>query len=162
MHRIWIENDALSEMLDESRAQYPSETGGLLAGYFSTDNEDIVVTNVTRPGPHALHLPMTYRPDYAHDEDAIGAIYDSSDGVITYLGDWHSHPLGSGVLSWRDKRALRNIVRNGGNDLENPVMLIAADAPEWVSHAWRLTACKRGMFGPPCTCKRLELLRFTA
>lgn len=162
MQRIWIENDALSEMLDEARTRYPSETGGLLAGYFSVDNEDVVVTNVTRPGPRALHLPMTYRPDYAHDEETIGAIYDSSHGMITYLGDWHSHPLGSGSLSWRDRRALRNIVRNRGNDLQHPVMLIVADAPEWVSHAWRLTACRRGIFGLPYTCRRLEVRRFTA
>ncbi|MDT8389183.1 MAG: Mov34/MPN/PAD-1 family protein [Lentisphaeria bacterium] len=116
------------------------ETGGLLAGYFSADNSEVVVTKIVTAGPNAVHGIYSYVPDYEADREAIGKIYDETDGLESYLGDWHSHPIGGAYLSWRDRRALKNIARFEGNFVESPVMLIIGldldDIPYW--KAWRI------------------------
>src|SRR3546814_7384631 len=52
----------------------------------------------------------------------------------TYLGDWHTHPDGTDVLSRADKATLRRIARTPDARAPRPVMLIANGEPE----QWRI------------------------
>lgn len=126
-------------MILETEDKYPLETGGVLAGYCSENDHDIVITQVFGPGPMAVHGRSSYVPDYEFDEERVGEVFDQSDGGATYLGDWHSHPNNIAYLSWRDKWALRNISRYKKNYVENPVMLMLGGvegSPEL--GAWRI------------------------
>lgn len=51
------------------------------------------------------------RPDHEYQVRAIREAFEASDGAVTHLGDWQSHPDGNATCSDRDRRTLRNIAR---------------------------------------------------
>lgn len=142
MKKVWIAHDVLNLIIDEAENKAPFETGGILAGYCSADDRDIVITKMVGPGPEALHRRWTFRPDYSYHRIQIENIYDESDRTISYLGDWHTHPGAPAHLSWLDKRALRNITNFPGNYMDFPIMLILGGADidgqdKWIPKVWR-------------------------
>lgn len=134
---IWIPTAAASRIHSLAEGQFPYETGGVLLGYESGDA--VVVQEVIGPGPGATHLRTFFSPDHEYHEYRIAEEYRHSRGVTTYLGDWHSHPLGALHLSRRDKATLKRIARFQAARVPEPVMLITA-GPPWSIGAWRLGA----------------------
>lgn len=135
-------------MIVETQDKYPLETGGVLAGYRSENDCDIIITQVLGPGSRAFHGRFSYIPDYESDEERIGEVFDQSDGSSTYLGDWHSHPDNVAYLSWRDRWALRNISRYRENYIETPVMLILGGATDsFALGGWRVFGERSGFMG---------------
>lgn len=98
------------------------------------------MTDMVGPGPNALHRKWRFTPDYAYHRDEMRRIYDESFGLVTYLGDWHSHPDACPHLSGSDRRALRNIARFPDNYVECPVMLILGSKNKnWTPAAWGIS-----------------------
>ncbi len=121
---IWIPKSEYEKMIQYACVKTPKESGGVLMGYLATDESDVVITHVLGPGPNAIHGRLGFVPDYVSDESRVGDYFNQFNGEITYIGDWHSHPNNSSYLSWRDKRALRNIARYEENFIDSPIMLI--------------------------------------
>lgn len=144
MKRVWLLRNVLDRIQHEAEIKTPLETGGLLVGYCSADDDHVVVTDMVGPGPQAKHRKRTYRPDYNFHREEIGRIFTESGGILTYLGDWHSHPAAPSCLSFLDKRALRNIARFPDNYIARPIMLILGrtgkgEFIEWTLGAWRIS-----------------------
>jgi integrative and conjugative element protein (TIGR02256 family) len=134
--KCWIETQALTIIKSESERLTPKETGGILLGYWGL--EDVVVTTATGPGPKSKHKSSSYIPDIQFDRDQIAKIYHESGGVITYLGDWHSHPKGGSELSRDDIITLFNIATFELARLATPVMLISVkELCDWTPVVWR-------------------------
>lgn len=132
----------------------PVETGGLLIGYHDA-NGDVVITEVTGPGPDAIHTESSYVPDYEYDTEQADLLYHASGRLHVYLGDWHTHPKNVDRLSRRDVRALKTIAETPSARAEEPVMIILVHEREWAIRAWsgrfvrcfqffrRFTFCRR-------------------
>lgn len=99
----------------------PMETGGLLLGYWAEDQA--VVVEATTPGPDAGFAVDRYVPDGRWDEMQVAAVYERTGGLITYLGDWHSHPDGRRRLSALDRATIANI--SGDTSARAPRALMA-------------------------------------
>lgn len=144
MKRAWISQSVLVRIRQEAEKKAPLETGGLLIGYVSTDDDDVVITDMIGPGPRAKHLKWTFRPDYIHHRKEVARIFDESEGDLTYLGDWHSHPSAPSYLSFLDKHALRNIARFPGNHINRPIMMVLGGVDRekrcvWTPCVWRIS-----------------------
>lgn len=144
MKQAWVSNGVLDQLRNVAEGKTPLETGGLLVGYWSADNNNVVVTEMVGPGPGAKHRKMTYKPDYDFHQQEMNRIYNESEGVSTYLGDWHSHPKSTSHLSFLDKRALRNIARFPDNYIDLPIMLVLGgidmgDFTEWTPGVWMIS-----------------------
>ncbi|QXE85558.1 Mov34/MPN/PAD-1 family protein [Geomonas nitrogeniifigens] len=139
---------ALEKLAEEKG---PQETGGLLVGYFSGDDKDVVITGITGPGPKAQHGRHSFCPDYASDRVEMERIFEKSDGLAWYLGDWHTHPTGHAYLSFLDRKALKSIAKFEGNFVPRPIMLIlgrgGGGTSSWVPRAWRIYRLPRTIFG---------------
>lgn len=135
--RCWLDSGALAFIKDESQRQAPKETGGVLLGYCA-DN-DVVVRLATGPGRRAKHRFSSYRPDTLFDRAEIARIYDETNGVITYLGDWHSHPKGGSQLSEDDVITLANISNFTPARTTAPMMLLSVkNGSSWAPAVWRI------------------------
>lgn len=145
---IWILRSEFEKLICEVQIAAPYETGGVLAGYCSEDNTEVVVTNILGPGQNARHHRFSYHPDYKSDRDRMGVLYDDNEGRIRYLGDWHSHPGGKVALSWIDKRALRNMAKFKGNFMDSPIMIILGGDVQFLEcGGWRVFRdSKKGFF----------------
>lgn len=112
----------------EAEEVAPSETGGLLLGYEIEEEgwRQMVVQQLTGPGPDAEHSEFGFEPDGPWQREELDRTYRASDGTTTYLGDWHLHP-GSGARSpsHRDLKTARLIARHKPARLPQPLTLIA-------------------------------------
>jgi integrative and conjugative element protein (TIGR02256 family) len=137
--RLWLSDDALLAMVEEAESAEPNETGGVLLGWTAGDQRDIVARRAIGPGPRAKHRPTRFSPDTRWQRVEIAEEYERSGRILTYIGDWHSHPGGSERPSTRDWRTARRIARSRGARATKPVILILRGAKgDWVPVPYRL------------------------
>jgi integrative and conjugative element protein (TIGR02256 family) len=135
---VWLSAPVLEELLTLADEKFPLETGGVVIGYVSEDLSQVIVRSVVGPGPEAVHSPVAFVPDGDYHQEQVAELYTASGRTDTYLGDWHSHPHGSAVLSWRDRRTLRSIQRSREARTPKPIMLVVAGDTAWDTQAWEL------------------------
>lgn len=137
MITAWVSRDAYKEMLRLASLKFPFETGGMLLGY-TAENGDVVITGVVGPGPKAEHYRFRFRPDTEFQQEQLETHFSRTEGVETYLGDWHTHPKGSCSLSIIDRRTLARIATTPSSGTINPLMVVLSDGPvQWKIAAMR-------------------------
>lgn len=138
----WLSRAAWQAIVSEGTAKLPLETGGVLMGYWDPVGRDVVITAAIGPGPEACHEPAAFCPDHDHQVTEISRHYEASGRRSTYLGDWHTHPMGPGKLSRQDRRTLARIARTPEARAPHPLMLVAAGGDPWDLSLWCLTASR--------------------
>lgn len=158
---LWLAGDLLDQMAAEAERHRPNETGGVLLGH--RNGRDVVVRRLVDAGPAAVRWPTGMRPDGEYQEDAVAAAFKETDGAVTYLGDWHSHPDTIGHPSPCDRRTLRNIATDRDALCPTPVMVIlgSRQTGKWLPIVWGARLGRLGRFGP-ITVDRLALRSYTA
>lgn len=134
---FWIPQPLYDEMVAEATKWSPWETGGVLMGYVS-NSQEVVVTALVHAGPNAKRTRWTFRPDPQFQNEGIAEQYEASGRHDRYLGDWHTHPGGSGNMSWRDRRTLQSIAECDDARIANPVMVIL-HGEDWQPAAWQFS-----------------------
>lgn len=121
---VWIRTHVIDRLL--SLPGRPWEVGGWLLGF--ADGDELVVTHATPPGAPGspLHVRISGRGHRPH----FDRLWDETGGVVTYLGDWHSHPGGPAAPSDRDRRAVQMIASDPDFATPRPLIVIAA-TPRW-------------------------------
>jgi integrative and conjugative element protein (TIGR02256 family) len=113
----------------ESRRGGSRETGGPLVGYLSDDGA-VVVTGAGGPGPRAQRRVTSVQIDGRHATSFCSQIYEESNGLFDYIGDWHRHTLWSLKPSKSDEQAMLEVALSGSCLLEAPISLIYRRLPE--------------------------------
>lgn len=124
MARLWLPVSADDAIRAEAKTRRVVETGGPVFGYFDEGSRDCVVVIACGPGPKARHRPRSLSPDRDATHAAIHEMHARSAGVLSYLGDWHSHPGGHERPSGRDLDSLAVIADDSAVDVPEPVMVI--------------------------------------
>lgn len=140
----WISTVSLNKMITEADRSFPKETGGVLTGYWAVPFTEVVVIDITGPGPGAVHKADGFLPDADYQEKEVARIYKDSGRLYTYLGDWHSHPNGGSRLSRRDRRTVRAIAVHRPARAPVPLMAILAPDSPWSLNIWRCVPIRVG------------------
>lgn len=131
----WLLPAARAALDAEAARAFPRETGGALMGYWNGD--DVVITDAVGPGPRATHARTGFCADDAFQTAEVARIYATSGRCNTYLGDWHTHPLGPAALSALDVATLRKIATAPEARIPRATSLLLAGSPErWEIAAW--------------------------
>jgi integrative and conjugative element protein (TIGR02256 family) len=105
----------------------PNETGGVLLGAFDLDRKLVFVSHVLGSPDDSREWPTVYIRGSAGLRSAVQDAERLTQGGLEYVGEWHSHPDGiSGEASSTDKRALRLLSEEMGEDARPAVMFIVA------------------------------------
>ncbi len=134
---VWASCSVLEGIELEADRAFPYETGGVLAGYTSEKGIPVICA-FTGPGPNARHYLTHFEPDHDWQCEQLDEIYLKSSGVMTYLGDWHTHPNGLAKMSRIDKKTLLRIAEHREAQCDFPLMMIGGGC----SRSW-LWACHR-------------------
>ena len=149
MTAVWLPASLLREMAAAAEEWRPLEGGGVLAGYWATRYSEAVVTHVIHAGPGADHRKTGMAPDSDYQDGELARIFEETDGVAYYLGDWHSHPGTGAVPSPTDRRTLRRIATETEAAAPQPLMLILDNPGErWGVIGWQGRFGLLGRFGP--------------
>lgn len=137
---VWVTTDVLEWVEDEAGRAFPNETGGVLMGWHRPERDEFVVVHAVGPGSGSVHESHRFEPDNRHHVEAVGDVYQRSGRKVTYLGDWHTHPLGTTSLSWTDRRTLGGIASHEPSRCPEPLMFVLGGSPDvgWdaQAHAW--------------------------
>lgn len=140
---VWISTTNIEALRAEGERMYPLETGGILMGYWVIPLREVVITDVIGPGPNAQHDIKHFIPDADYHDAEIAERYNNSGRIITYLGDWHTHPGGGSYLSHRDRTTLRAIAKYSAARAPAPLMAILAGGPRWRLVVWEFTSSRK-------------------
>ncbi len=139
--KIQLASGVLESMRKEAERRFPKESGGVLLGYISPEKKrHAQIVAQIGPGPKAKHRQDRFEPDGEWQAEQIALAYQDSGRIVTYLGDWHSHPLGSGSPSKLDRSTAQAIANTPEARAPNPLMLILFRA----RYDWQLTGYRRG------------------
>lgn len=124
---IFIHKSLIKLILKEVKMHYPLETGGMLLGYL--EDKNYYIMDLIDCGPDAVHKCDYFLPDGKYQQPILEQKYYKSNGKITFLGDWHSHPDGDSYLSKLDKKTLKNISEDEGAQITEPIFIIIGTSP---------------------------------
>lgn len=105
----------------------PLETGGMLLGYMK--NNDYFIKDHVKAGNKAIHLKDYFLPDGNYQQPILEEKYLASDGRITFLGDWHSHPYNKAYMSSLDRKTLAKISSDKNAQISTPIFIILGTLP---------------------------------
>jgi len=125
--QITITKDSLSFMQDLVSENSSIETGGVLAGEID-DSGNLIITNVSGPGPNAIKTEFKFEKDVKFCQNFLDGIYLESNQKIVYVGEWHSHPNSNNNPSSRDIASLSEIAIQSNYLTERPAMIIFSNS----------------------------------
>ena len=134
---VWISAAVYYELLTEAERKYPDETGGILVGYWVHHWTEAVITSVIGPGPFAIHSSTDFTPDNDYQSRELEKLYFESGRLHSYIGDWHTHPLGDATLSVTDRKTLRRIAEYPEARASIPLMIVIGGNSQWAMRIWR-------------------------
>lgn len=93
--------------------------------------EHFEIVSATYPETNDVSTPNSFsRLDKRHALK-IHSIWEENKGLVTLIGDWHSHPIGDGTPSSKDRRAWRALLDNGLTDCIG-IILGSTDLPRFI------------------------------
>lgn len=122
--KVLVLPDAVDRVVAEVERAGHNETGGLLLGWRRGDLAVLAVAHVTGPGADATVTPTRLRLDTAGLQDEVDDWFMSTEGEITYLGDWHLHHAANPVPSQTDRRSAYEISVKPEIGVPEPLIVI--------------------------------------
>jgi integrative and conjugative element protein (TIGR02256 family) len=110
---IFISEPIIERMRNIMHHKSPKETGGALLGSVFLYPKTVVITDIIDAPPDSVQTPTLFMLGVEGLERKVKDTEKRTNGKVTYLGTWHSHPCG-GKASQTDKRAFNKLlfVRN--------------------------------------------------
>lgn len=109
---ICTDSHLLQSVVDLRSRKLPNETGGVLVGHFDMTRKIAYVVDAVPSPPDSKEWPTVYIRGCRGLRNRISEIGRATGGMLEYVGEWHSHPDGSGtspspddgiVLGWLAK-----------------------------------------------------------
>jgi integrative and conjugative element protein (TIGR02256 family) len=115
--QIRIAATVAKKMSELMRLHSPSETGGILVGRRAATRKTIYVTRLVPAPPDSRGTPWVFTRGTEKLPEALARVERRTGDLLTYVGEWHTHPAGGSDLSDTDKTAvisLRSILDRVG------------------------------------------------
>jgi integrative and conjugative element protein (TIGR02256 family) len=123
--RLYVHRGALQRF--EELPQRPWEVGGWLLGYSDEEANSLVLTHATPP---SRGTPFFVRISGRHHRPYFDQAWSATSGLITFVGDWHTHPGGHPTPSERDEAAMRQL-HSDPDYGEGPLLTAIAGTGRW-------------------------------
>ncbi|MDY3618786.1 Mov34/MPN/PAD-1 family protein [Agathobaculum sp.] len=110
--------DEMHEMCIRSGAM---ETGGILIGHYSSNNNWAIIARATEPPKGSRHFPVKFVRSSATTKKLLDNEWKQGQ---YYLGEWHYHPNASPKPSKIDYQTIVNLSRDSKLHCPEPVMIV--------------------------------------
>lgn len=100
------------------------EAGGILLGQKRINFDDYTITELTCPNRFDTRMRFSFLRNKRAAQRIINEKWVTSNGIVNYLGEWHTHPCPSPMPSVTDQLLLNTIAREKSNVFEYYFMFI--------------------------------------
>ena len=136
---LYCDKWLLDKIFQARTERLPNETGGVLVGSFDMQRKIVYVVDTVLSPPDSEEWPTVYIRGCKGLKPKIEKIKETTLGMLDYVGEWHSHPVGCGTEpSEDDCKAFSWLVDTMDVDGKPALMLIAGE----VKHSWYLGRMK--------------------
>ena len=123
-----IDQHLRQKLIDVRRSSLPRETGGVFIGTRDMLRKIIHIVDTIPSPPDSEELPTSYIRGFDGLGKRLAEISTATDGMVGYLGEWHSHPARTAVSpSGADFKVLEWITDTAAHDGTYGVMGIVGD-----------------------------------
>lgn len=136
--------DGMSRLRND---ELPNETGGILLGFVDQKIKTISVV-LARPAPEdSTATPQEFLRGTAGVEGDIDECRRRTGGIVSYLGEWHSHPRGcKSDPSTHDRKQLDYLENVMARDGSPAISMIVSDSTISVSLGQQTTTVELSFF----------------
>ena len=119
----------LEHVMSFRRERLPTETGGVLLGYFDVSNCHVYVVDILPAPADSAEYEDGFIRGYAGLRGELDDIEARTAGQVGYVGEWHSHPDGAGVeMSGDDDELLQAVATEARvNGMPGVMMIVGSD-----------------------------------
>lgn len=133
--KLCVDQAVLETVARFRQEKLPNETGGILVGAFDTQRRIAYVVDALPSPADSVEWPTLYIRGCRELNERVAVVEQRSAGNLRYIGEWHSHPNGHGVMPSDDDRKVfvwigEAMLRDG-----LPPLMLIASANE---HGWYL------------------------
>ena len=104
--RLYTDTGLLDRLAELRRGRLPAETGGVLLGAYDMERKIIYMVATVPSPPDSEEWPTAYIRGSKGLSQKVGEIREATDGMLDYIGEWHSHPRRSDVTPSDDDKVL--------------------------------------------------------
>ena len=101
----------------------PKETGGILLGSYDQGRRAIYIVDALPSPTDSQEGRSSYIRGTRGLKEDVNRIVDITDGMLEYVGEWHSHPEGYGVEPSENDRRLLEWVKQGMETVGHPGLI---------------------------------------
>ena len=121
--KITIKPEVISDLKRYYYSSLKYETGGILLGKFNRINRIIEIMEVYELKTNFFSRTL-YRRNARKAQKIINKRWSETDGVINYVGEWHTHPYMQAIPSDTDIDSLREITAKVKDSLPGTLLII--------------------------------------
>jgi integrative and conjugative element protein (TIGR02256 family) len=112
---IHIHPSIISTIRCYSQGDSDFEAGGILLGKKLTNSDDYTISEMTCPNQFDTRTRFSFLRNKKVAQRIINERWATSNGIVNYLGEWHTHPFPSPMPSMTDQLLLNIIAREKSN-----------------------------------------------
>jgi proteasome lid subunit RPN8/RPN11 len=120
-------------MRDMLHRDQPNETGGILLGQVDVQRHTVYVTEALGPPADSERRPYRFKKGTRGVSEIITSAMAETGGLISYVGEWHTHPVGGTALSSTDRAAVADL-RADLDKLGWPTHVMIITPTEFATH----------------------------
>ena len=117
--------DALlaDKLMQWRERRLPKETGGILTGSYDQGRRAIYIVDALPSPIDSQESRSSYIRGTRRLKGDVNRIVDITDGMLEYVGEWHSHPDGYGIEPSENDRRLLEWVKEGMETVGHPGLI---------------------------------------
>lgn len=122
--KLIISQEVIDEINKYRQFSNDSEYGGILLGKKELNNDTYVISNVTVPSIYDCSTKTSFIRDKNNAQKQINKIWEDSNGIINYMGEWHTHSVKNPIPSTTDKKLIQQLYKDETNVFRYFYMII--------------------------------------
>ena len=91
---LYIDDGVIAHLRELRNSCSPNETGGVLIGYYDLNLNTVVIVDGLQAPADSISTPTSFERGVEGLPAAIEEVAKRTAGIVSYVGEWHSHPPG--------------------------------------------------------------------
>jgi integrative and conjugative element protein (TIGR02256 family) len=123
-YTVVLEEQFLVDIVNVARKHYPNEVGSPLFGSYSDDGHEARISGIGPLSPDSRGTRFSFSRGVRGLRKFFTHLFNSSQGRIHYVGEWHSHPNGAPTPSGTDHDNMMAIARDQKAECPECILII--------------------------------------